>query len=228
MELDEADQFPLGYEPNLGSAQAPMLLRIRSMVLQELTMPVDVVQQLHAWVQHTQQSQEDSVALLQELPRRTDVLGQTVQQVPLALCNQVTARASEARDSQASVLQSFEARLAKLEAENGSLSRSLQQLQPVQNALQELASEVQIIKQSLQALWEEALASDAARGLGEVQTMLNHHAQQLATLTESMSTVASEVTHVSANHATVTPRRRPEFFEMTPEVLSCSRAAEVA
>ena len=91
---------PTGYEPNtlaqasvLGntadSAHAPVLFRARAMYTQELAVPPEFLQQMSAWATHTQQAQQDSTMLIQELYRRTQVLGDAAQQVPMTLCNQL-------------------------------------------------------------------------------------------------------------------------------------------
>ena len=93
------------HEPN--SAHTTVLLRTRAMYMQELAVPPEFLQQMSAWATHTQQAQQNSAMLIQELYRGTQVLGDTVQQVPMTLCNRL-------RESLGDVLKKHELNLIEV------------------------------------------------------------------------------------------------------------------
>lgn len=225
-----------GYEPNapraLGpadSASAPV--HVRSMLMQELTIAPELLTQMNAWASQTAQSQQDAALLIQELFRRTQLLGEAVQQVPRSLCDQVREQLRADLTTHERHMIDLTGRVTALENLSREMVGKLSALQlEVSNqtlAINQVQLEQRRLDEWCSQLFAEQQQEAVSQNLGLTQDPVHLHGRVDA-LQDMMGHVASQLDELVAAHreggASETPKaRRPEHYTVfSPEVMSCS------
>ena len=244
MEHEQGPHQLTGYEPNAARALGPGdsasgPVHVRSMLMQELTIEPELLNQMNAWANQTAQSQQDAAILIQELFRRTQVLGEAVQQIPRSLCDQVREQLQADLAAQEKHMIDLTGRVTVLEnlcrdvvARLNALEIEVSNQRSVLSHVQQECQQVESLKFRCDALHDvvaqHVRASDDTSVLHvrveALQDMMNHVANQLDELVAAQCDVArNALEHDLPDPACMTPRnRRPEHFVMSPEVISCS------
>ena len=244
MEHEQGPHQLTGYEPNAARALGPGdsafgPVHVRSMLMQELTIEPELLNQMNAWANQTAQSQQDAAILIQELFRRTQVLGEAVQQIPRSLCDQVREQLQADLAAQEKHMIDLTGRVTVLEnlcrdvvARLNALEIEVSNQRSVLSHVQQECQQVESLKFRCDALHDvvaqHVRASDDTSVLHvrveALQDMMNHVANQLDELVAVQCDVArNALEHDLPDLACMTPRnRRPEHFVMSPEVISCS------
>ena len=215
----------IGYEPNaltpvtaLGTASSAETLPVRARMMQaiEMSVPPDMLRQLEMFTSFAAQGQ-DAMGLIQELFRRTDLLGQAVMQIPVELSTHVTEQTRQSigmqvagmqrvHDSMTMLDEGIKARLSCLEADICQLRLDVDSCQRAFAQFERAAADAQSarvqldatiamcnsLKQSMSSMTSldlEVQARTALEGrVDDLQDMLNEHAAQLDEVSAKLRT----------------------------------------